>query len=105
MQAFKIKDAANGKYSTGGMSPNWTSRGKVWNSKGALKAHLNQFCKDYMSFREGDSWVSYDGWWNNIPPSWIVEEVSVSGVIEYQAKQLYPETTGKDESTRRCYSW
>jgi hypothetical protein len=36
-----IRHKPTGTYSTGGMNPCFTSKGKVWNSLGALKNHLN----------------------------------------------------------------
>ena len=42
MKVFKIRDA-NGLYSTGGMEPDFTKGGKVWNSIGHVKNHLRQF--------------------------------------------------------------
>lgn len=31
---FKIRNTKTGLFSTGGTSPNWTKKGKVWNSRG-----------------------------------------------------------------------
>lgn len=42
MKVFKIRDE-NGLYSTGGMSPDFTKGGKVWNNIGHVKSHLRQF--------------------------------------------------------------
>jgi hypothetical protein len=91
MEVFKIKDK-DGTFSTGGLYPRWTSRGKVWGSQKALKCHLRQFCKD-LEFGEDNKTVK--GWWNNIPKGWKVVELSESGIKEYSAKGLYPLTTGR----------
>ena len=39
MTIFKIRNAA-GLYSTGGMNPRWTKRGKTWVAMNHLTAHL-----------------------------------------------------------------
>ena len=39
--AYQIRHTPTGRYSTGGMSPRFTAKGKVWNTKGSLSAHLN----------------------------------------------------------------
>ena len=36
---FKIK-SPTGLYSTGGDTPSWSKKGKVWSSKGALSSHI-----------------------------------------------------------------
>jgi len=87
MKAIKIKNNI-GKFSTGGHYPNFTSRGKVWGSKQAVKLHLRQFCDTYKRTPEG----YINKWQNNIPEEWIVVELSEAGIIEYSAKELYPKT-------------
>lgn len=42
MKVFKIRDA-NGLFSTGGVNPDFTKGGKVWNNIGHVKSHLRQF--------------------------------------------------------------
>lgn len=37
---FKIRRIKDGTFSTGGMSPRFTKKGKTWNTKQALHAHL-----------------------------------------------------------------
>lgn len=41
MNGFSIYDPATGLFSKGGMPPTWGKKGKIWNSIGALKNHLN----------------------------------------------------------------
>lgn len=41
MNGFSIYDSKTGLFSLGGMPPKWGKRGKIWNSIGALKNHLN----------------------------------------------------------------
>lgn len=38
--AYKVRHPKSGLYSTGGTSPRWNTKGKVWNNKGALSNHL-----------------------------------------------------------------
>ena len=40
---YKIRDVNTGLFSTGGMDPNWTTKGKTWTGLGSLKSHLRQF--------------------------------------------------------------
>lgn len=97
MNAFKIKDSKTGKFSTGGASPNWTKNGKVWGSISHLKSHLRQFTKNGMIAASGHSPKWINGWWNNIPDSWVVVELSEEGVSEYSAAEIYPKTTGENK--------
>jgi len=38
---FKIRDPNTGLFSSGGMSPSFSKKGKVWKGIGPLKNHLN----------------------------------------------------------------
>ena len=40
MNMYKIRCKKTGLYSTGGMTPRFTKKGKVWTKKGDLIAHL-----------------------------------------------------------------
>lgn len=51
MKVFKIRDA-NGLYSTGGTSPEFTQGGKVWNNIGHVKSHLRQFVSRTCKYLE-----------------------------------------------------
>jgi hypothetical protein len=44
-----IRHKPTGHFSTGGMSPTFTTKGKVWNSLGALKNHLNFATDNYWN--------------------------------------------------------
>lgn len=97
LKAYKVKDVSTGKFSTGGMSPRWTNRGKTWSQLNHVKTHLRQFCKDYIFGRDYNGKDNYrEGWWNNIPENWVVVEISSEGVKEYSAKELYPATSGEN---------
>jgi len=39
-QYFKIRKVGTELYSTGGSSPNWSPKGKVWTNLGHIKSHL-----------------------------------------------------------------
>lgn len=82
VKVYKVKDSNTNKYSTGGMTPGWTSRGKVWNGLGAVKAHLRQFVSD-AEYRKHYK--------NSIPDNWIVLEITDSGINEIPARSFYPE--------------
>lgn len=38
---YKIRRKSDGLYSTGGMQPSFSKKGKVWNNRGALTNHFN----------------------------------------------------------------
>jgi hypothetical protein len=40
MNLYKIKNRKTGLYCTGGSHPQWTAKGKSWNTMGHVKAHL-----------------------------------------------------------------
>jgi hypothetical protein len=42
MKIFKIRNKVTGLYSTGGCSPRWTKKGKIWTTIGHLKSHIRQ---------------------------------------------------------------
>lgn len=92
MEAFKIRDK-DGKFSTGGLYPRWTTRGRTWGSMRALKLHLRYFCHDCKWDTESGKIIR--GWWNDIPKEWKVVELTEKGIKEYSAKGLYPLTTGE----------
>lgn len=39
---YKVRDKATGLFSTGGSSPRWSKKGKVWGALGHVKNHLKQ---------------------------------------------------------------
>lgn len=86
LKVFKIKDSITGLFSTGGCDPSWTKRGKTWNGINHVKTHLRQFC-DYKNTPTGTDWRVKV---NNIPETWVVVELSVGGIREFSAKELYP---------------
>lgn len=50
--AWKIR-RKDGLYSTGGLCPKWSKRGKVWNSIGSLKNHLHLLDKRQRDLSTG----------------------------------------------------
>ena len=40
---YKIRRKSDGLFSSGGMDPDWSKKGKVWTSKGHLKNHFRLF--------------------------------------------------------------
>lgn len=81
LKAYKIINETTGLFSTGGLLPRWTKRGKTWSQINHVKAHLRQFISD-EEYRQH--------WINNIPEEWTVIEFSVKGETRFNARQLYP---------------
>jgi hypothetical protein len=46
MKFYKIRNTKTGLYSTGGVWPRWSKLGRVFNTIGHLKSHLNPFRND-----------------------------------------------------------
>ena len=86
---YKIRDVNTGLFSTGGMDPNWTTKGKTWTGLGPLKSHLRQFVT-YEQLKNGQT--DYHTQINKIPENWEVVKIKFieSEVELLNAKQLYP---------------
>jgi hypothetical protein len=67
MKIYKIRDLSTGKYSTGGIRPEWEEDGKVWLSIGALKSHITGLVRDGIT----------------ISPFWEVIEMEVAEAQAY----------------------
>jgi hypothetical protein len=48
---YKIRDA-NGLFSTGGMNPSFTKKGKAWTNVGHVKSHLHQVSKRESKYKD-----------------------------------------------------
>lgn len=97
IKIYKIKDKDTGLYSTGGMEPSWTKRGKTWNQINFVKIHLRQFCSDRRVTKETMNKPVWEREWENkwanrIPLNWLVVELSTQGIVEVEAHTLYPKT-------------
>lgn len=90
IKIFKIENK-EGAFSTGTMHPRWTKKGKIWQSFGAIKLHLRQFCSNYHWVENKTAYF----WQNNIPEDWIVVEITNNNTERYSAKDLYPTTKDK----------
>ena len=58
---YKIRRKSDGKFSSGGLTPRFTKKGKVWTELRYLKAHLNMI-KEYREIyqsRYGEGSSSY----------------------------------------------
>lgn len=93
IKIYKIENQ-EGNFSTGTMNPRWTKKGKIWQSLGAVKLHLRQFCSDY---RWEDN-KTVPSWSNNIPEYWTVVEITNNTTERYYAKDLYPPTEYRREN-------
>lgn len=80
MKAYKIRDRNTGLFSTGGVTPSWTKRGKTWNSEGALKSHLT-LLQEYSTYSR-KKWQCPDNW-DVVVLTWEPAESSV-----YPARDL-----------------
>lgn len=83
---YQIKDKNTGLFSTGGMSPRWTKKGKIWKGTGPLRAHLNQFIHtDYRSPMYPYPKI------NKIPDNWEIVEIEIQETITntINAKEFY----------------
>lgn len=89
IKIYKIENK-EGLFSTGTRNPKWTKKGKIWQSFGAVKLHLRQFCSDWEFNKE--TYKSQRFWKNNIPEEWVVVEITNNDVVRYHAKGLYPPT-------------
>jgi len=47
MKVFKIRNQKTGLFSTGGLLPNWTHQGKVWQRINHVHSHICQLTTDY----------------------------------------------------------
>ena len=65
-KVYKIRNL-QGKFSTGGMNPSFTSRGKAWGSKCDIKNHLSQI---------------------KVRNDWTVMEFSIKGIAEYPVQEF-----------------
>jgi hypothetical protein len=74
IKVFKIKHAQTGLFSTGGMEPRWTTKGKTWSTIGSVKNHLRQFTDGGIMRRNYDGTTEVDGFRNHIPDDWVVVE-------------------------------
>lgn len=54
MIIYKIKRRRDGLFSTGGSSPTFTKKGKVWTSRGAVTSHLNLVNNIWYWYRDCD---------------------------------------------------
>ena len=90
---FKIRDKNTGLYSTGGMSPRWTKRGKTWNQLNHLKTHLRQFLQHPRKYNGSYMDVDWKILINNIPESWEVVKIKIveSETELLNARSFYPE--------------
>lgn len=70
LKFYKIRDLNTGLFSTGGLNPNWTKKGKVWNNIGHVKASLVGFNKMGKGGRKGTE--------ISIPRNWEVVEYTYS---------------------------
>ncbi|GJQ43958.1 MAG: hypothetical protein JETCAE03_34560 [Ignavibacteriaceae bacterium] len=91
---YKIRHKKTGLFSTGGMSPKWTTKGKTWSAFNHIKTHLRQFTR-YTTENKDDgimsTKVSFDK--NLIPKDWEVVKIKIveSEIVVMNAHELYPE--------------
>ena len=84
IKIFKIENQ-EGMFSTGTRNPRWTKKGKIWQSFGAVKLHLRQFCSNW-DWKDNKTIYS---WKNNIPEEWVVVEITNNNTERYSARGIY----------------
>lgn len=50
MKLYKIRNRATGLWSSGGMNPRWTKKGKTWATMAHVKSHLRNFEDNYGTY-------------------------------------------------------
>jgi len=53
---YKIRHRGTGLYSTGGIRPGWTAKGKIWHSLGTLRSHLSQHIGNGYRSTDTSAW-------------------------------------------------
>lgn len=87
MKVYRLKDKANGHFSTGGFRKNsafWSTKGKIWNGSGPIRQNLAMHLE--RDFEAGPRVYKLC-----IPESWVVVEndLDTGDQIEYNAKEFY----------------
>ena len=85
IKVFKIRNGA-GQWSNGGFSPTFSSKGKMWNSRGSLNSHIKQIATTH-----DHSARTYH--FKKKPDDWMIFEITVdeNGVGAYDANVItYP---------------
>lgn len=54
MKYYKIHKKGTDLYSTGGMTPDWSKKGKVWTNIGHLKNHLHGLMNGAVDYRDAE---------------------------------------------------
>ena len=86
MRIYKIRHKETGLFSTGGTTPRWTKRGKIWTSNGSVRSHLRQFREPYYN--------------TEIPEEWEVIEYEISDGVYYNALEFYDKTHKGENQVR-----
>ena len=85
VKVYKIRDRNTGLYSTGGVRPAWTAKGKTWSTLAPVKAHLSQFAEYYP-------WPNNKKLFRlNVPESWEIVTFVSSEEAPIPAKALWLE--------------
>jgi len=77
MQQFKILDTNTGLFSTGGYEPNWTEKGKTWNTIGLVISSLKLYKRGFGRHKN-----------NPIPDNWSVVVFETTAIRDFVAKDL-----------------
>lgn len=59
MNFYKIRDTVTYEFSSGGLRPHWSKKGKVWKSKADLKKHL-KLVEDTFNRYENCEIIEYE---------------------------------------------
>ena len=84
---YKIRDKNTGLFSSGGMTPKWSTIGKTYNNLGTLKSHLRQHISHYTSEKGRH--------YKDLPENWelveydIIESDGISlDIVSTQIKKM-----------------
>lgn len=108
MNGFSIYDTQTGLFSLGGSPPKWGKRGKIWNSIGALKNHLNGalIFYEYANKFNGKNLVNHQFCIRPDYKNAIIVEVSTNKKSSFDINeyiQSYIDKQKKESAYRRKY--
>lgn len=100
MQIFKIRNKA-GLFSTGGMSPRFSKKGKNWAGRGPLSAHLNLLSKSSV-YRDCEI-VTYELAETVAVSAEVLMQESLMRKAEREAKEKARIQAWREEQDRKHY--
>jgi hypothetical protein len=92
MKQYKIMDKNTGLYSSGGYEPNWSNKGKTYNTIGQATSAIKLYARGQRRKR-ATPWVvmgfsSAPPMNSLVPDNWVVVEFQTTPIKEHVAKDL-----------------